>query len=243
MRRSSKLEYRFEAISFDAAGTLIYPAEPVGAVYSRLADEVGIKFSPEQGDAAFRKVFQQQTQREPTPGGRPDDDRGYWKEVVHKVLQTLLADKTLESWTQNQESDFFEAAYGYYSQAIAWSVFPGVKQFLEERLQEGSTLVVCSNFDRRLRGILEGHDLAHCFHHMIISSEVGAEKPHPLIFKALLQAVDQAHCEPSMLHLGDDLDRDAACQRHGIIFAPVKHPEMGLVQAYTVVSAGASYSA
>jgi putative hydrolase of the HAD superfamily len=67
-------------------------------------------------------------------------------------------------------------------------------------------LAVISNFDGRLRTILRNLGVADFFEHLFISSEVGAEKPSPEIFRQALATMD---VDPSAcLHVGDDEVRD-----------------------------------
>jgi putative hydrolase of the HAD superfamily len=70
---------------------------------------------------------------------------------------------------------------------------------------------VLSNFDGRLRLILKHLGIAKFFKHVFISSEIGADKPDPEIYRRALKLI---HLSPKeVLHVGDDPDRDweAAC--------------------------------
>ena len=66
----------------------------------------------------------------------------------------------------------------------------------------GVKLAVVSNFDTRLRPILRDLDLLHLFDSVVISAEVKAEKPNPVIFE---QACAQlgVHANEAVV-LGDD---------------------------------------
>jgi putative hydrolase of the HAD superfamily len=57
-----------------------------------------------------------------------------------------------------------------------------------------------------LRFILEHLGLSKFFEHVFVSSEIGADKPDPEIFRRALKII---HLEPDqVLHVGDDADRD-----------------------------------
>ena len=59
-----------------------------------------------------------------------------------------------------------------------------------------------SNFDTRLRPLLEALELAPLFDTIVVSAEVCAEKPNPLVFETACQ---QLGIEPAeALHVGDD---------------------------------------
>ncbi|MEE9266543.1 MAG: hypothetical protein V3V86_07450, partial [Gammaproteobacteria bacterium] len=46
-----------QAITFDAAGTLMGIAEPVGETYARFAHDLGVKLSPRGLEEGFRDAF------------------------------------------------------------------------------------------------------------------------------------------------------------------------------------------
>ncbi|XP_068486551.1 uncharacterized protein [Phaseolus vulgaris] len=67
-------------------------------------------------------------------------------------------------------------------------------------------MAVVSNFDNRLRKLLKDLNVLILFDAVIISSEVGYEKPDSRIFQA---ALDQVNVEASKaLHIGDDEKAD-----------------------------------
>ena len=223
-----------QTLFFDAAGTLIRPAEPVGNTYAQSALRHGIVSEPEAIMQAFR-MARKETPAPLHPAGSPpaDDDRGWWRalvgDVFGRVLGRPLAERTLD--------DLFSELYLHYAQPEAWSVFDDVLPVLED-LSCDHRLLVLSNFDRRLRNILSGHDLLRFFAEVIISSEVGAAKPHPRMFQAALAV---GGCIPQeSLHIGDDLKCDlAGAQSCGIHAFHVKRPENGLSALVQKVRSGA----
>jgi putative hydrolase of the HAD superfamily len=225
------------ALFFDAAGTLIRPAEPVGKTYAQFALRHGIEAEPEGVMQVFRRVWRE-TSPPLHPAGQSavDDDRGWWRYLVGnvfgRVLGTPLAETALE--------DLFSELYLHYAQPEAWNVFDDVVPALAD-LARGHRLLVLSNFDRRLRSVLAGHGLLRFFEQVILSSEIGAAKPHERMFQAALAA---AGCVPlEALHIGDDVTCDlAGAQNCGINAFHVKRPENGLGELVQKVRAGA-YSA
>lgn len=208
---------------FDAAGTLIFPAQPVGQVYSVIAARFGVKAEPEAVMKAFRAAWQASSPPLHPPGAPPaDDDRSWWRRLVGDVFARVqhvpLSDALLEG--------LFDALYLHYAQPSAWSVFDDVVHALSD-LARDHQLLVLSNFDRRLRSILAGHDLMRFFDRVIISSEVGAAKPHARMFEAALEAAGcgEEHC----LHIGDDFLCDIeGAQSRGIQAFRVERPGNGL---------------
>lgn len=66
----------------------------------------------------------------------------------------------------------------------------------------GIKVAVVSNFDTRLRQILEGLEVLDLFDVCVVSAEVGAEKPNPVIFEHALQQLGVLPEET--VHVGDD---------------------------------------
>ena len=100
---------------------------------------------------------------------------------------------------------FFGVAYSHFGEAGVWERYPEVRAVLEA-LEPRFQLAVISNFDGRLRVILERFGLSKFFRHIFVSSELGADKPDPLIYRRALQASGLAPNEA--LHVGDDPERD-----------------------------------
>jgi len=73
-------------------------------------------------------------------------------------------------------------------------------------LQPRFQLAVISNFDGRLRFILQHLGISKFFAEIFISSEIGADKPDPEIFQRALKLIDLKPNE--VLHVGDDPERD-----------------------------------
>ena len=219
---------------FDAAGTLIRPAESVGQTYAQHAQKLGIVADPESIMQAFRTVWKR-TPAPLHPEGQPaaDDDRGWWRTLVGEVFGLVMGVPMRESVLDA----LFDGLYRHYARAEAWSVFEDVWPALED-LGRDHRLLVLSNFDRRLHSILGGHDLRRFFDEVIISSEVGAAKPHPRMFEAALAA---AGCQPGQaLHIGDDARCDmGGAQSHGIQAFQVNRPESGLGLLVQKVRSGA----
>ena len=212
-----------QVLFIDAAGTLIHPAEPVGDTYSQIAGAHGVRASGNDLSRAFRAAWKTLPAPEHPPGVLPvDDDRGWWKRLVSETFRIVL-NRTLES---SVLEPLFDELYHHYSVHSAWHVYEDVSSALED-LGCDHRLIVLSNFDRRLRGILAGHDLLRHFESVIISSEVGASKPHPRMFQAALAAAGCAAAD--CWHVGDDLKCDGAgAEEAGMGFFHVQRPDCGL---------------
>lgn len=211
-----------KAIFFDAAGTLVQVREPVGVTYARIAASHGIVVGSDEITRAFRSTWKSLPQ--PQHEGKPaaDDDRGWWRELVRRcfaeVIGTELPTAKLDA--------LFANLYSHFARPDAWSVFDDVVPALTQ-LGRSHRLFVLSNFDQRLRSILDGHDLARHFESIIISSEFGASKPDARIFLAAAALANAAPAD--CLHIGDDKHFDlAGAHAAGFAARLVRRPDCGL---------------
>ena len=189
-----------KAIFFDAAGTLIYLTTTVGDHYALVGREVGLTLDARQLDRAFYKAWNQMPRRTAIDGPRPDDDKGWWRQLVNLVL-----DQVAPSLSELDRDNFFEIAYEHFAEAGVWELYPEVVDVLE-KLQPAFQLAVISNFDGRLRFILGHLGISKCFAHVFVSSEIGADKPDPEIFRRAVKIISLKPNE--VLHVGDDPERD-----------------------------------
>jgi putative hydrolase of the HAD superfamily len=189
-----------KAIFFDAVGTLFYLTRTVGDHYALVGSEVGLTLDARQLDRAFYLAWKQMPRRTAIDGPRPNDDKDWWRELVNLVL-----DQIAPSLSEFDRDNFFEIAYEHFAEAGVWELYPEVVGVLE-KLQSRFQLAVISNFDGRLRFILGHLGISKYFAHVFVSSEIGADKPDPEIFRPALKLMNLKPSE--VLHVGDDHERD-----------------------------------
>ncbi len=192
------------AVTFDAVGTLIELARPPGEVYATMARHFGAPGDPEPLQAAFRQAWRRTPPPADVEGPRSDDDRRWWHALVSQTL-------ALAGCAVSDFEGYFERVYRYFERPEAWKVRPGVPGALTALASAGYRLGVLSNFDGRLHGVLRALELRRHFEAVIVSSEVGANKPSPRIFAAALEAFGLN--APELLHVGDDPALDGAGAR------------------------------
>lgn len=191
-----------KAIFFDAAGTLIRTARPVGESYAFLAKRYGLEVLPQEIRERFRACF---SSAPPLafPGAQDKEikalERQWWKELVRKIFEPYGRFAHFDN--------YFSELFSYFSKPEAWSLYPETAETLSALREQGFILEVISNFDSRLFAILDGLGIASRFDSIVISSQVGYAKPAPEIFHAALGLhrlkTDEA------LHVGDSPDKDA----------------------------------
>jgi len=189
-----------KAIFLDAVGTLFYLTKSVGHHYALVGAEIGLKLDADKLDRAFVSAWNQIPKRAAIDGPREDDDKGWWRQLVDLVL-----DQVAPSLSEFDRDNFFEIAYEHFVEAGVWELYPEIPDVLR-KLQPRFQLAVISNFDGRLRFILEHLGISKFFAYLFISSEIGADKPDPEIFRRALKFIDFA--ADQVLHVGDDRERD-----------------------------------
>lgn len=179
-------------IAFDAVGTLIYPDPPVAEVYARVGRKYGATLSQSEVRERFLEAFRIEYESLSTTS--ESEERQRWRRIVERVFELTESEAC------------FEELFHHFGQADSWRCFPEVEETLETLAARGLELVLASNFDRRLHPICEGHPGLRYFGTRIISSEVGAFKPHAPFYEALLHQTGCAGQE--VLMVGDDWEND-----------------------------------
>jgi putative hydrolase of the HAD superfamily len=187
-------------IFFDAAGTLIYLPRSVGHHYAFVAERIGLRLDAAGLDRAFADCWKLMPLRSSVGGPRPDDDKGWWRDLVNCVL-----DRVAPNLGELDRDAYFEAVYGHFAEAGVWDSYPEVNEVLAN-LHGRFELAVVSNFDGRLRMILEHLGVSKYFAHVFLSSELGADKPDPEIYRRALRLSGKRSDET--MHAGDDPERD-----------------------------------
>jgi len=217
-----------KAIFFDAVGTLFRLTNTVGDHYAYVGREVGLDLDAQSLERAFHAAWKQMPQRTAIDGPRENDDKGWWRELVDVVLEQVAP-----SLSEFDRDNFFEVAYEHFAEAGVWELYPEVPDVLQ-KLAPRFQLVVISNFDGRLRFILRHLGISKFFSHVFISSELGADKPDPEIYRRALKLIDRKPTE--VLHVGDDSQRDwEAASAAGLSVFRLDRPKNSLRDLLTIL--------
>jgi REG-2-like HAD superfamily hydrolase len=188
--RSVRVALAFRALTTDAVGTLLAPAEPVATTYVRAAAARGVATDASTVAAVLADVA-----RRP-PAGQVGDGRAYWRAIVARAIGT-------------DDPHVFEALYAHYGGAGAWTVADGARAAIRSLREAGVRVAVVSNFDDRLPMVIAA--LALEVDAVVCSGEVGTEKPDPHIFLAACACLGVHPSEA--VHVGDHPDDDVAGAR------------------------------
>lgn len=200
-RRALYGEITHKALLVDAAGTLLVPSQPMAQIYRKIGEKYGVQYSEDEILNRYRWAYEQ-------PWGRSRlryvaDARPFWQFIV-------------SSSTGCSDLQYFEELYQYYTTEKAWHLCdPDAEKVFQALRKAGVKTAVVSNFDTRLRPLLQALKCDHWFDAVAVSAEVAAEKPNPMIF---LKACESLGVKPEeAVHVGDDRRndiwgaRDAGC--------------------------------
>jgi len=176
-----------DLIFFDVGGTLLEPHPHVGAIYAEIAGELGCPLDPDATHAAFAEAFHTAKRRLLSERGHffgfdVSSERAMWRQIVDGTFDALGAELDRDT--------LFERLWNEMACPERYALLEGVPETLLALRERGVRLGIISNWDHRLRPVLEGMNLAPLFDPIVISCEVGAEKPDAVIFNAALRAAD-----------------------------------------------------
>ncbi len=191
------------AVYFDAVGTLIHTSPSAVATYHGIGQQFGSRLLPGAIAERFKAAFAEQVELDQQRGLVTSEERevARWRTIVGQVLSDV-----------ERKEECFQTLYDHFARPDAWAVDPDAEETLAWLAERGFRLGLCSNFDRRLRGILAGMPQLSRLQDVVISSEVGFCKPAREFFALLPQRTGLPASQ--ILVVGDDLNNDYWGARH-----------------------------
>lgn len=185
-------------VVIDAVGTLIEAHPSVADAYRSAALRQGIYLASDTIRSRFGRAFQT-VEAEDLGGSLATDERievSRWRRIVAETLPEL----------PDPERGFQEL-WDHFGRPEAWRPYDDAPAVLRDLESLGIAMRIGSNFDGRLRPIVDGlPDLRRWRDALVISSEVGYRKPHPAFYEAACRSLGMERS--SVLFVGDDLEND-----------------------------------
>lgn len=180
-----------QAVTFDVGGTLIEPWPSVGHVYAEVAAQHGLtNIPPADLSARFAVAWEANADFDYSKAG--------WERIVNETFRGLTG--------AAGRVEFFPELYKRFAEASAWRVFEDVRSTLDSLASQGIRLGIISNWDERLRGLLQQLRLLDYFEAVAISREIGFAKPSPVLFEHAARKLGLP--AGAILHVGDSLEQD-----------------------------------
>lgn len=174
------------AVTLDVGGTLIDPWPSAGHVYAEVAATHGFDgISPDLLNRQFAAAWRSKSSFDYTESS--------WCEMVALTFRGIC--------TAQDVGRFFAPLYARFQSAEVWRLHPDVLPALEIFQKQRIRLAVISNWDDRLRVLLDRLGLTPYFEAIVVSGEIGFHKPSPEIFRTALQELGLPGDQ--VLHIGD----------------------------------------
>ena len=187
---------RVVAVSLDVTGTLMHSPR-LGALYSEVLARHGTDIPAANLRQLIPLVWQELSCRVEGDrdrfGDHPQGASGWWNDYLQRICD----------YSEVPHPGRFAAAelYDRFARADAWEIYDDVLPALEALAARGFRMVLTSNWDPRLPGLLERMGLMRRFEALVYSAEVGFEKPHRAVFDSMLERLGLEASQ--VVHVGD----------------------------------------
>lgn len=187
------------AILLDALGTLVALEPPAPLLRSELARRFGLEVSERRAERAI--LAEIAYYRAHLDDGRDPTSLRALRRRCAAVIRSELPSAGLE----------IDPLVDALLASLRFHEFADVQPALAGARSRGQRIVVVSNWDVSLHGVLRALELEPLLDGILTSAEAGVRKPAPAIFE---QALELAGVRPEQaIHVGDSLDEDVAGAR------------------------------
>lgn len=190
---------RYEWIVFDSTGTLMTPAPEPAVLYHQVGQSNGSQKSVDQIRVDLRAAMKRNFFGD--QASLPTDAKfelGRWQRIVSETLDDLPTEQTTIA---------FEHLWHQFAQSSHWRLFDDTLPTIRKLRSAGYKIAVASNFDERLRSVIDGLELRNDLDEILISSELGWSKPNLKFYDAATRRLDAAD-RNRLLMIGDTYQGD-----------------------------------
>ena len=194
------------AVTFDAGHTLLHPYPSLGELNAGATARHGVVMASAAIEGRFREAWLAARAAAPglVYGTTHGEARDFWLGVVARVFRDSDVGR-------QRLKAILEDLYATFGRAAVWRVHPGWREVLVACRLRRLRVGLVSNWDVRLRRLLSELELLPDFEAVVISAEVGIEKPDPTIFGLAASRLGVRANE--LLHVGDAWAEDVAGAR------------------------------
>ena len=203
------------AVFFDWFNTLAHNDPPRYQLHVQACHELGINVSPEavkRGISVADRYFFEENTRSPVEKRSPEE-----KGRVYAHYQDILMGEARVSATKEQMRQIRDRVQQLYKD-VKWVLFDDVLSTLEMLKARQLVLGMLTNATRELLAVNSELGLEQHLDFVVISEEVGDDKPRPPIFLAALERAGVSASEA--MHIGDQYQVDVVGAR-GVGINPV----------------------
>ncbi|KAF8359304.1 hypothetical protein PRIPAC_94299 [Pristionchus pacificus] len=193
-----------QVLSLDAMNTLIKPRIPVSQLYSQFAHSHNVSVDESLLTSAFPSLFKSLSASSPCYGFNKEGPRNWWSSLIVNAFERAGSGPLSSDLAAKISNEL----YNHYAHGDAWELVDEETPSVLSRLRlKGIALCVVSNFDHRLKSILSSMGLIDHFQMVVLSGELGFEKPDRRVFDTVIRHFSLQDAS-TLLHIGDDLEKD-----------------------------------
>jgi len=189
-------------VFLDAGQTLLEADPPVEVVYHAAFAAHGVASSPDAVRAAldetWREVDRRRERGEERWGGN-GGEAGFWRRFVARSYERAGGEGAMPE-------GLLARLVSHFQDERRWRLFPEVETVLGTLRDRGLKLVVVSNWDSSLPGLLARLGVMRYLDGAVVSASFGASKPAAAIFDEACRVAGVRRGEA--LHVGDSLEED-----------------------------------
>ncbi|VDN05980.1 unnamed protein product [Thelazia callipaeda] len=199
---------KVKVVTLDALNTLVRLQEPPGHTYAKFAKLItNVQYSGSDLNEAFERNFKKLSKMKSCYGYGENGEVEWWTELVKNCFADI-GNKKIEI------NEVAHRLYEHYGTIKPWKLIDTqIHQHLKQLQDRSIRLGIISNFDKRLRNILDMLKLSPYFEVVLLSGEIGIEKPNKEIFTKAAKLFQITQME-EILHIGDDEEKDFSAARN-----------------------------
>lgn len=191
---------QYRAIFFDAGDTLLTIPEAHNICRAYLESQAFHRDEEHISEVLHEaiRLFYYEKKNELYEACTPESDRRFWVELYTFAMGRLGAN---EQFSAERIHKISHDLYDIFVDPVHYHLFEDVEESLLALKEKGFRLGIISNFAPTLTRILEQKGILHYFDPVIVSTEVGLEKPNPQIFQLALE--QSGLLAEEVLYVGD----------------------------------------
>lgn len=167
-----------EAVFFDVGNTLLFPHPSVAEVCREVLAEAGHTHDLSAIEPLMPLVdayYEDRYRADDTFWTSEEETSSVWVGMYSLLCRRLGIEEEAETIARR--------VYDVFGAAERWRAYDDVAPAFERLRERGTAVGIISNWDGRLRGILDGLGLGTLIDTVVSSAEVGLHKPDPRIFE------------------------------------------------------------
>jgi putative hydrolase of the HAD superfamily len=186
-----------KAITFDFTHTLASYKVSYSKIYADTLATIGIKTDfHDLGKQCYQAFIE--CGLEPIKNVHEITNKSLYENLIHATIRQVC--------NPQQLIESSEAIWAAFSKAIYWKTKPYIQETIELLRRQGYAVYLLSNWDYRLRALVQELKWQSLFDGIFLASEIGFEKPNINIFSHVQQTLK---CKANqILHVGDELVSD-----------------------------------